>query len=222
MEVPGTPSADSLLVFSPRYLRLAEGRYAFEAPRPSPEGGARWHRHDWSVRRPLVLIGGVLARVVVLQRRWRLAGTQRTRLDRPPALLPRRPACTLLLSLLLLGLLTAPTGLHRSGAPAPAGRSLRQLQRDLAAACALAEHTQQAVRATLIDFSEPRPAESLTKEVRGPPDELTRRCRHAGATVLWRALRMLQGSAGQLEVHTAHLLVEARGRWLGPYRRFLI
>lgn len=181
-----------------------------------------WHRHDWSVRRPLVLRAGGLVRIVLRQRRWRLAGGGRTVMDRPPDLLPRRRVCLLLLSVLLLGLLTAPAGPCKVGVPPPGGRSVRQLRRDLAAACELAMHTQQAVRAAVLEFSEPRPAETMWKAAREPPDELARRCRHPSAPLLWRALRMLFDSAGQLDLHAAHLLVEARGRRPGPYARFLI
>lgn len=116
--------------------------------------------------------------------------------------------------------MTAPVGLHSREVPPV--RSRRQLQRDLAAACELAEPTQHAVRLALMHRSLPRPVESLWKGGLDPPPELARRCRHSGAPVAWRALEMVRQGAEQLGIPATALVVEASRRWTGPEDRFLI
>ncbi|MDA1266874.1 MAG: hypothetical protein O2816_17475, partial [Planctomycetota bacterium] len=153
---------------------------------------------------------------------WRHAVTGCSVTSQPPDLLPRRRLCTLLIACLLVAAVTAPVGLHTRGPDALGVRSIRQQQRDLAAACALAEPSQQAIRIAVMERSAPRPAETLWKGGLDPPLELARRCRHPSAPVTWRALEILRISAEQLRVPTSTLLAEARGRWAGPETRFLI
>ena len=213
---------DSLAFSSSTYEVDEEGRLVFVGVRPSDDRDGRWHGHGYTESWPWLVRDGAIVCRGVRKHRWRHTGTGRTVTSQPPDLLPRRRACTLLIAGLLLAAITAPVGVHRRGPDAPAVRSIRQQQRDLAAACSLAEPSQQAIRIAVMERSAPRPAESLWKGGLDPPLELARRCRHPSAPVTWRALEILRNSAEQLSVPTSILLAEARGRWAGPETRFLI
>ena len=214
--------ADSLALCSSIYRLDPDGCFVFVGLRPALIDGVRWHGHGYTDCHPLMLRGGRLVRVTVRKHRWVHRLTGRSVTSQPPDLVPRRRLCTLLVAVLLLGALTARRGLHRAGPAVPGARSVRQLQRDLAAACELAQPTQQAVRLTLMNRCVPRPVESLWKGGLDPPQELARRCRHSNAPVTWTALEMLRRGAEQLGTPTVSLLAEARGRWTGPDHRFLI
>lgn len=209
---------DSLAFSSSLYAEDDEGRFAHAGVRPS--GG--WHGHGYTESWPWLVRGGAIVCVCVRKHRWRHCITGRTVTSQPPDLLPRRRACTLLIAGLLLAALCAPVGLHTRGPDAPGVRSIRQQQRDLAAACSLAQPSQQAIRIAVMERSAPRPAETLWKAGLDPPRELTRRCLHPSAPVTWTALEILRVSAEQLRAPTSILLAEARGRWAGPETRFII
>lgn len=218
-EVEGSHEGASGLVFcSEVYERDELGRYVFTGERPSE----LWHGHGYTESHPVTLRQGRLVLITVRKHRFRHVGTGRTITCQPPDLLPRRRVCVLVVSCLLLAALTAPLGVHARGPDAPGVRSVRQVQRDLAAAVDLAEHTQHAVRAAVIDLSVPRPGELIWRGGLDPPQELARRCRHPSAPVAWTALEILRISAEQLGLPTTCLLAEARGRWTGPDLRFLI
>jgi hypothetical protein len=227
--MPGTPprppggrlGGDSLCFVGSVYERAADGAFVFAGPRPAPVDGGGWHGHGYTDSHPLVLRADRLVRVRIRKHRWLHPTTGRTHTSQPPDLVPRRRVCSLLLAVLLLGALTATSGLHRAGPTLPCARSLRQLQRDLSSACDLAMHTQQAVRLALMHRSVPRPVESLWKAGIDPPQELARRCRHPSAPWTWTALEMLRTGAEQLRTPTSTLLAEARGRWTGPNNQFL-
>ncbi|MBC8425335.1 hypothetical protein H8E07_14540 [bacterium] len=198
------------------------GCFVFAGARPVGDESGRWHGHGYTLCRPWMLRGGRLVRVTVAKHRWRHVARGDTVTSQPPDLLPRRRVDLLVVATALLRALTAPVGLHSRGPDAPGARSLRQLQRDLAAACELAEPTQRAVRLALMHRCVPRPVESLWEAGLDPPPELARRCRHSSAPLIWRALEMLRTGAEQLGTPTISLLAEARGRWTGPDSRFLV
>jgi hypothetical protein len=207
------------LAFSPGVYAVDDlGRFVFRGIRPD----GPWHGHGYTDCSPWTIRAGRFVRIVVRKHRWLHTPTGRTVTSHPPALLPRRRACVLVVACLLFAALTAPVGVHSREPVAEKVRSTRQVQRDLAAALELAAPTQQAVRHALIDISATRPAELLWKGGLDPPLELARRCRHSNAPWLWTALEMLRRGAEQLEIPTSRLLAEARGRWTGSDRRFLI
>ena len=199
-----------------------EDRHVYVGSRPSEDLEGRWHGHGYTESWPWLVRDGAIVCVCVRKHRWRHLVTGGTVTSQPPDLLPRRRVCTLLIACLVFAALTAPAGLHTRGPDAPAVRSLRQQQRDLAAACSLAELSQQAIRIAVMERSAPRPAETLWKGGLDPPLELARRCHHSSAPVAWTALQILRVSAEKLRTPTSFLLAEARGRWTGPETRFLI
>ena len=212
---------DSFVFVSCEYDIDAEDRFVHRGDRPAEaDDGVHWQGHGYTDSSPCVLRDGRYVRVQLRKHRWTRADRTGTVTSQPPGLVPRRRVDALVVASLLLQAMTAPVGLHSREVPAV--RSRRQLQRDLAAACELAEPTQHAVRLALMHRSLPRPVESLWEAGLDPPPELARRCRHPSAPVAWRALEMMRQGAEQLGVPVNALLVEASRRWPGPDDRFLI
>lgn len=218
----GPPPGDGgFLFYSSLYELDDRGRYVFAGERPPPDGGGRWHGHGYTDSGRWTVRDGRFVRAIVRKHRWKHTGGAGTRTSQPPDALPRRQVDALVVATLLLRLLTAAVGAYSRPPDAPGVRSLRQLQRDLAAACRLAPRTQHAVRRALMDRCVPRPVETLWKAGLDPPPKLSRRCRHPNAPLLWTALEMLRTGAGQLGIPTPSLLVEARRRWAGPEDQFV-
>jgi hypothetical protein len=214
-------AADSFVFVSPKYDIDDDGRLVHRGDRPAEdEDGVHWQGHGYTDSSPWVLRDGRYVRVQLRKHRWTRADRTGTVTSQPPDLVPRRRVDALVVASLLLEAMTASVGLHSR--EVPTARSRRQLQRDLAAACELAEPTQHAVRLALMHRSSPRPVESLWEGGLDPPPELARRCRHPGAPVAWRALEMVRRGAEQLGIPATALVVEARRRWTGPEDRFLI
>lgn len=214
--------ADGLVFVSSLYAVDDRGRHVFAGERPAADADGIWHGHGYTDSRPWTLRRGRFVRIRVRKHRWKHAVSGRTRTSQPPDAVPRRHVDALVIATTLLGMLTAPLGVHSRAPDAPGVRSVRQLQRDLHAACELAPRTQQAVRLALMNRCVPRPVETLWEAGLDPPQELARRCRHPSAPLIWTALEMLRTGAEQLGTPLSSLLAEARRRWTGPKHRFLI
>ena len=228
VETPLDPEIALSLCFLPgSYHRRGDGSYEFAGPRPGPGGeGGTWHIHGWLTVHPRVLLRGVPVGITLHKRRWRHSVEGHTVHSRPPDDIPFAHSCTLVVSTLLYGALAAAKGLHMHRRLWPAldvAVSTRHLQRWIQRARDLAEHTQQAVRAALIEKCEPRPLEHVFPGGLSPPDGLSRyRQNPSKAAILWRGLLLLFEGAKRLKLSPSCLAAEARGRWTGPQSRFVI
>ena len=210
----GPGGCADLLVDVGGCVRRADGGLVYAGHRP----GEDWVGHGYYARRDLVAVGPSGPVLVVLWvHRWRLRGARSTRSELPPGLVPRGRYTTLFVLLALWSWLATPGGLlHRRGHPAVGRRPAdRTLQRWMARAKPHALRLQQAIRLVAIEKCEPRPAERLWEEIRGPPDGLVRRlfADPLGIETLWRTLAMLWPTADVLSLTIPCLLAEARGRW---------
>jgi hypothetical protein len=210
---------DSLLVFGGGYRELSAGVYAFEGERPGPG----WHVHGWLEVALRVRISGPLRMVTLRKRRWILADRSHTCHSRPVDDLGVR-FDALNVALELWCWLDAALGLHRYLTPFEDGPDRRTVQRWLHRALPRALETQHQIRRALIERSEPRPLEMLFPRGLAPPERLRRRRWKAPTEVwtLWRGLFLLFGGADGLDIPTAPLLAEARGRMTVPLSRFLL
>jgi hypothetical protein len=213
---------DSLLVFVGAYRPRVDGSFLYVGERP----GERWHAHGTTARWMWILRGGRVCRVLLRKQRWKDREAGGTVHNRPPDDVEGLRVCTLLLTLKLWSWIGRPEGLRRrrevfDGLPRVG--SSRTLQRWLRWACPLALRTQQAIRAEILERSEPRPLESLFPGGLSPPwPEKKRWSDPAGVRMLRGALLLLLGGAGRLQVPAARLLAGARGRWTGQQGRFVI
>lgn len=210
---------DSLLVFGGGYRELSAGLYAFEGERPGPD----WHVHGWLDVALRVRIGGPLRAITLRKRRWILADRSHTCHSRPPDDLGVR-FDALNVAVELWCWLGAALGLHRYLTPFEDGPDRRTVQRWLHRALPRALETQHRIRRALIERSEPRPMEMLFPRGLAPPEHPMRRRWKAPTEVwtLWRGLFLLFGGADGLDIPTAPLLAEARGRMTVPLSRFLL
>lgn len=210
---------DSLVVIGGGYVRLPDGSFAYDGPRPGPD----WEGHGWFAVRPCVRIRGVLTRITLWKHRWARKDGTGTCHSRPPDDLGLR-FDALNVAIELWFLLDAAVGLHRYVTPFHDGPDRRTVSRWLHRALPLALETQQAIRRAVIERSEPRPMEMLFPRGVAPPEHLTRRRWKARSEVwqLWTGLFLLFGGATGLQIPTAPLLAEARGRLGDPRSRFLL
>ena len=195
------------------YDRATDGSLRFEGSRP----GARWHRHDW---KPLTLhfvCDGGFRGVVIHRRRWRLQGTNQTRLDRAPDETCGARFAFVFILLKLSSWLLSGRGLHtyderfRSLGVAGARRSVqRWLHRLLPAAATLVG----ALRTAVIERSEPQPIERLFPGGLSPPEAIRRRrWKDSDATYrLATGLAFLVEGAAALSISATALLAEAQQR----------
>ena len=182
-----------------------------EGPRPGPG----WHRNDWRPRLLFVWTSTGLVRRVLLRRRWRLAGTNRTHQDRSADEIGGVRAA-LLVVLIKLWAHLSKSGLPYEMLPAlTTSGSARTLRRWLQRCLRQAAVFQQAVIRAAIERNEPRPVEQLFPGGLSPPDALLRhRNWHdpVGISTLWQGLAWLFGGAIKLGVSTTALLAEVRRR----------
>ena len=182
-----------------------------EGPRPGPG----WQRHDWK-RRSLRVVGDPGARhVVVARRRWRLAGTTTTRLDRAPDEVPWSGCALLVVFLRLASWLLSGEGVHRHEVELPALEAVasrRAVQNWLHRLLPAASRVEGALRTAAIERSEPRPVERLFPGGLSPPvDARQRRWKDPGATYrLATGLAILARGAAALDTPATVLLAEAR------------
>jgi hypothetical protein len=190
------------------------GALEYRGERPGPG----WHVHGWLGRWLHVLEDGELRRLRLFKRRWYNPQQERTVHSRPPDDLGAVHYCALIIAVMLWTWLDGRSGLHRStpvlGDLREGKPSDRSVQRWLGRATDHADEIQQRVRSALLERCEPRPIEKLFPRGLSPPDGLTRRRWQAHQPVarLWRALAILFVGATSLEIPTAALLAEARGR----------
>ncbi|MBA2321458.1 MAG: hypothetical protein H0V89_09905 [Deltaproteobacteria bacterium] len=210
---------DSLLVIGGGYHLLQDGSWVFPGERP----GRDWHVHGWLEVRPQVRVRGTLRRIVLRKRRWIRSDRSESTHSRPPDDLGVR-FDALLVAVELWCWLDAALGLQRYMTPFEDGPDRRTVQRWLRRATPRARETQQAIRRALIEKSEPRPMEMLFPRGLAPPERLTRRRWKdpSSVTSLWTGLFLLFGGTIGLDLPTAPLLAEARGRLTDPRSRFLL
>ncbi len=191
-----------------------------------PEG--RWHGHGWLATTLTVLVDGRLVRRRVLRHRWRLAGTNITRLSRCPDEMGRIAFAATVVVLKVWAWLAGDRGVEHveevddalTGRPEP-----RTVQRWLARMRLRAMRLQHALRDTILkEGSEPWPAEKLFPRGLPPPEGLRRRrWRDPESTYqVYRGLLWLLGGAVRLERVIPVLLARARGRWPDPTNHALI
>lgn len=217
--------ASSLVHVPTLYIRLGPRVFRFDGPHP----GEGWHAHGYFARQRWILTAGKRERVVVWKRRFLLAGTTSTVHARPPDEAPHIHSC-LLLVLLRLWVFLEGDAVWLDPDRAEALPDLetcgsdRTLRRWMRRATARALETQQAIRHALIERSEPRPVETLFPSGLPPPGGwLRRRWRDPPAVeALWRGCALLFLGAAEFGVHAAVLLAEARGRFGGPDRPFVL
>lgn len=205
------------------YAQIA-GELRWRGERPGP----RWHAHDWVPRTLTVFDGQVLVKRRVLRRRWRLAGTNVTRLSRCPDERVRRALAVTVVVLKVWAWLAGTRGVANVeevdealvDRPAP-----RTVQRWLAWLRPRAAWMEQALRDTVLEEgSEPWPAEKLFPGGLPPPEGLRRRrWRDPDETYqVFRGFLWLLGGAVRLEGVIPSLLARARGRWPEPTNHALI
>ncbi|MEO0763878.1 MAG: hypothetical protein AAFZ09_19075 [Pseudomonadota bacterium] len=206
---------DSLVVMAGHYEVLQDGIYLYRGPRPTD---GRWHRHGYLEIRPRGLLGGVLTSFTVRKQRWTRPDRSKTQHSRPPDDLGRRYDA-LVIAVTLLATIDAAVGLHRVERPYATrrggqGPSVRTVQRWLSWAQQHALRLHHALRWAAMERCEPRP-ETLFPRGRSPPVQQQNRRWRDPSTVdkLWQGLAMVLKAASSLNVPTATLLAEARGRW---------
>lgn len=206
-------SLNSLAVLGGGYVVGEDDVFEYRGERPD-EG---WHIHGWFERCLWILVGGVPERRRLRKRRWLCVSTGGTCHSRPPDDWGPGYFCWLFVLLKLWPWLNGCAGLHNAGEVSHAlddhGCS-RTVQRWFRRACEEALEIQQAIRSALIERCEPRPVEHTFPRGLSPPESLTRRRWKEPelVTTLHRALTMLFAGAVELDIPTAVLLAEARGR----------
>ncbi len=204
---------DSLALLGGGYVIDDDGVLEYPGERP----GAGWHIHGWLERWLWVISNGVLERRRLRKRRWFCVSTGATCHSRPPDNWGSTHFCWLLILLKLWPWLNGGAGLHNTAEVSHAlddHGCRRTLQRWLRRASSDALEIQQAIRRALIERCEPRPVEHLFPKGLSPPESLMRRRWRDPESVerLHRALVMLFAGAVELDIPTAVLLAEARGR----------
>ena len=205
--------ASSLFCCTDIYRVRAGDVLQFNGERP----GTDWHAHGYFSVRRWMLVQGTAVRKKIFKRRWFQPTEKRTCHSRPPDELIGIGVCTLVLALLLWawldgerGLLTSEPAfpdLDKCGSPRTVQRWFQKIVPD-------AMSIQQAVRLALLERCEPRPIEQLFPCGLPPPEGLKMRFRRGPPEVyeLWRALALLIEGSTKIDVPTAVLLAEARGR----------
>ena len=187
------------------------GTWSFEGTSP----GAGWHRHDWRLRRVLVLRGGRFEHRTVARRRWLLHGTTQTRLDRSPDEMGGVQVVLLVVLVKLWSWLSSDQGLQTYDEVVPALEahgSRRTVQRWLHRLLPAAVQLQQALRTAVIEVSEPQPVERLFPGGLSPPAAVRRRrWKDLDATYsLATGLAFLFDGACALSTSATALLAEAQ------------
>ena len=205
-------SRNSLAVLGGGYVER-DGVLEFPGNRP----GAGWHIHGWFERWLWLLVDGVLVRRRLRKRRWLCVSTGSTCHSRPPDDWGPGYFCWLIVVLKLWPWLNSGAGLHNVTQISHAlddHACTRTVQRWLRKLCTQALEIQQAIRSALIERCEPRPVEHLFPRGLSPPESLARRRWREpdSVTTLHRALTMLFVGVIELDLPTAVLLAEARGR----------
>ena len=205
-------SRNSLAVLGGGYVER-DGVLEFHGKRP----GAGWHIHGWLERWLWLLADGVLVRRRLRKRRWLCVSTGGTCHSRPPDDWGPGYFCWLLVILKLWPWLNGDAGLHNVAQVSHAlddHACTRTVQRWLRQLGTQALDIQQAIRSALIERCEPRPVEHLFPRGLSPPESLARRRWREPDSVatLHRALTMLFVGVIELDLPTAVLLAEARGR----------
>lgn len=208
---------DSLILVAGMYESVGDDVFVYRGERPA----GHWHVHGFLEVRPRSLFGGVLRRVTVRKRRWCLADRSATRHSRPPDDLGLR-FDGLVVAVTLFAVLDAAVGLHQVVWPYRTRRtddapSVRTVQRWLARAQRWAMPLHQALRFAAMERCEPRPETLFPTGLPPPVRRQQRRWRHpSSVNKLWQGLAMVLRAASSLDVPTATLLAEARGRWTPP------
>jgi hypothetical protein len=200
------------------YAPLGNGIYYWRGTRPPGH-----HAHGtFDVRREGIIDGRV-DDVIIRKQRWSLPDRSSTQHSRPPDDVGRLYDA-LRVAVELWCWLNAALGLHAYESPIPDGPDRRTVQRWFHGTLPRATAVQSAIRRALIERSEPRPIEQLFPGGLSPPSTLSRRRWQDPDSVsrLWRGLAMLVVGAKGLNVDTAVLLAEARGRTTHPTSRSLV
>ena len=213
----------ALSLHADSYAHRPDGSLYHHGTRPGDE----WIGHGTFPRLLYVLTLEGLKRVLLHKQRWKrrepVAGLPRTCHSRPPNDLAQVWSCAAVVALSLWSWLHADAGLHTHEPVLPELRehpSTRTRQRWLARALPLATATQQALRRTTIERSEPRPVEQLFESGLSPPK---RRWRNPSSVwTLETGLAYLMKATVTLDVTIPRLLAEARGRWHRKDKPFLI
>jgi len=205
-------SRNSLAVLSGGYVER-DGVLEFPGKRPGPG----WHIHGWLERWLWLLVEGLPVRRRLRKRRWLQVSTGSTCHSRPPDDWGPGYFCWLIVILKLWPWLNGDAGLHNVAQVSHAlddHACTRTVQRWLRKLGARALEIQQAIRSALIERCEPRPVEHLFPGGLSPPESLARRRWREpdSVTTLHRALTMLFVGVIELDLPTAVLLAEARGR----------
>jgi len=206
-------SRNSLAMFGGGYVVGDDGVLEYRGMRP----GVGWHVHGWLERWLWILVNGLPDRRRLRKRRWQCVSTGGTCHSRPSDEWGSSYFCWLFVLLKLWPWLNGSAGLHNATEVDHAlddHACNRTIQRWLRRACARTLEIQQAIRIALIERCEPRPVEHLFPKGLSPPESLTRRHWREPKSVatLHRALTMLFTGAVALDIPTAVLLAEARGR----------
>lgn len=198
---------DSLPVLGGGYIRTAAD--AFDWPGERPRGH---HAHGWFETTRIVLIRGKSRRVRIRKRRWRLPDRSATCHSQPPDAI-RSHFDALFVAAELFCYLASAMGLHRYLSVAEPGPSRRTVYRWLQRAVPYGLDIQHAIRFVLIEKSEPRPRDAIRGGLSPPPPDPRRWRDPDRNSTLRRALAMLFAGSKTLNVPTAPLLAEARGRY---------
>ncbi len=137
---------DSLMALAGVYVRVSEGKYRFDGQRP----GSDWYAHGWFSKSIVVLFAGKPRGILLLKRRWRRIGTNRTCHSRPPDDPRLVRYCTLIIVLRIWAWLNSRVGFdHRQEVSPELSEgcgSDRAVQRWTARAYGKALEIQQAIR----------------------------------------------------------------------------
>lgn len=203
---------NSFVFVGPGFMRHGEG-FVYNGVRP--DGG--WQGHGYFARKLRVLQSGRWVEVELRKRRWKRAGSNETCHSRPPDEVGGRSVCLTLLVLLLWWWLDRGVGLHDRDEQDPGfldAVSKRTVQRYLRSMQVHALRFHQVCREVVVARCEPRPIELLFPRGLSPPERLRRHRwpNFPGINQLWTAIAFILRTAIELQIPTAVLLAEARGR----------